>query len=152
MGVSLLLISQHLNSWNDNIMETILGNVGNAFIFRVGTTDARRLHNFLAPFPPEYLENQDRYHCVVKMHVNGALQPAFAMATIPIEADYADDVFQEIRTRSLQMLTKPKAAVEQTLHQDAAEKSARSNSADPDSVPPSGRPPDWAGWDDLDEE
>ncbi len=152
MGVSLLLISQHLNSWNDNIMETILGNLGNAFIFRIGTTDARRLHSFLAPFPPEYLENQDRYRCVVKMHVNGALQPAFAMATIPVEANYSEDVFQEIRTRSLEALTQPKATVEAALQQEVEEKSVRSEPEEPASVPRPGRPPAWDGWDDVDEE
>ena len=102
-----------------------------------------------------FLENQDRYQCVVKMHVNGALLPAFPVQTAPVDTRYDEAVFQLIRTRSLQRYTRPKAEVEAVLH--PGEPLGRDEGAEPGgeadtAIRHSSRSKGWGDWPELDEE
>ena len=116
---------------------------------------ANGLSAFLQPFSAEFLENQDRYQCVVKMHVNSALLPAFPVQTVPVDARYDEAVFQLIRTRSLQQYTRPKAAVEAVLQ--SGEQLGRDEGAEPGgeadmAIRRSSRSHGWGDWPELDEE
>jgi DNA helicase HerA-like ATPase len=68
---------------NQNLLETVLGNVGNMIVFRLGVPDAERLKPFLKPFTPEQIQEMPNYHALVRLlDQEGPIGP-FVMKTLP---------------------------------------------------------------------
>jgi DNA helicase HerA-like ATPase len=87
-GLRMNLANQTLSQLNagggsQNLLETVLGNVGNMIVFRLGVPDAERLKPFLKPFTPEQIQEMPNYHALVRLlDQEGPIGP-FVMKTIP---------------------------------------------------------------------
>lgn len=71
-GLRMNLANQTLGQLNaghgrQNLLETILGNVGNMIVFRLGVPDAERLRPFLKPFTPEQIQELPNFHALVRL-------------------------------------------------------------------------------------
>jgi hypothetical protein len=87
-GLRLNLANQTLSQLNarrgrQDLLETVLGNVGNMISFRLGVPDAQRLRPFLKPFTPEQMQDLPNYHALVRiLDDEGPIGP-FVMKTLP---------------------------------------------------------------------
>ena len=50
-----------------DLLESVLGNVGNMMMFRLGVPDSERLRPFLKPFTPEQMQHLPNYHALVRL-------------------------------------------------------------------------------------
>ena len=65
-----------------NLLETVLGNVGNMILFRLGVPDADRLKLFTEPFTQQEMQNLPNFHALVRLLTSeGPVQPV-VMKTI----------------------------------------------------------------------
>ena len=65
-----------------DLLETVLGNVGTMIAFRLGVPDAERLRPFLKPFMPEQIQDLPNFHAFVRLlDENGPIGP-FIMKTL----------------------------------------------------------------------
>ena len=65
-----------------DLLETVLGNVGTMICFRLGIPDAERLRPFLNPFTPEQIQDLPNFHAFVRLlDENGPIGP-FIMKTL----------------------------------------------------------------------
>ncbi len=87
-GLRLTLANQTLaqlraNRGRQDLLETVLGNVGNIVLFRLGVHDAERLRPFLKPFAPEQMQDLPNFHALVRLlDGHGPIGP-FVMKTLP---------------------------------------------------------------------
>ncbi len=66
-----------------DLLETVLGNVGNMILFRLGVPDAERLRPFLKPFTPEQMQDLRNFQALVRLlDAKGPIGP-FVMKTLP---------------------------------------------------------------------
>lgn len=71
-GLRLTLANQTLaqlkaNSGRQDLLETVLGNVGNMILFRLGVPDAERLRSFIEPFSQQEMQELPNYHALVRL-------------------------------------------------------------------------------------
>lgn len=71
-GLHLTLANQTLgqlrsNPGRQNILEAVLGNVGNFFAFRLGIADAQFLRPFTEPFTPEEMQRLPNFHAFARV-------------------------------------------------------------------------------------
>lgn len=87
-GLRLNLANQTLSQLNagrghQDLLEAVLGNVGNMVAFRLGVPDAQRLRPFLKPFSPEQLQDLPNFHALIRMlNAEGPIGP-LVMKTLP---------------------------------------------------------------------
>ena len=87
-GLRLTLANQTLaqlnaNPGRQNLLEAVLGNVGNMILFRLGVPDADRLRMFLAPFSPEEMQELPNFHALARLlTAEGPVRPLI-MQTLP---------------------------------------------------------------------
>ena len=88
-GLHLTLANQtlaqlHAHPGRQNLLETILGNVGNLMLFRLGVPDAQRLRMFTEPhLPAEEIQRLPNYHAFARLlAAHGPVEP-FVFATTP---------------------------------------------------------------------
>jgi hypothetical protein len=112
LATPLILSSQYIDSWGEELVESILGNVGTLIAFRCGSNDSRRLSASLRPFTADQLEDLDRYEAIAKMQVGGATMPAFRFSTLPIEAPANEEMLERVRSRTRRLYTRPRREVE----------------------------------------
>jgi Helicase HerA, central domain/TraM recognition site of TraD and TraG len=66
-----------------DLLETVLGNVGNMILFRLGVPDSDRLRMFLEPFAPQEMQQLPNYHALVRLLTpEGPVRPVIAQ-TLP---------------------------------------------------------------------
>lgn len=84
-GVAIALVTQSLSRLDDDIRESILGNVGTLISFRVGATDAALLsRQFGADVPlPRDLVGLANYEMFLKLMVDGVQTRPFSARTLP---------------------------------------------------------------------
>jgi hypothetical protein len=88
-GLCLNLANQTLSQLSarrgrQDLLETVLGNVGNMISFRLGVPDAQRLRPFLKPFTPEQMQDLPNFHALVRiLDDEGPIGP-FVMKTLPM--------------------------------------------------------------------
>lgn len=71
-GLSLVIAHQYMNQVSDQLMDAILGNVGNMAVFHVGSSDAKLLApNIDSSLTPQTLVEQPLYNFVLKTTKNG---------------------------------------------------------------------------------
>jgi len=86
--LSLILAMQYLDQLDTKLLGSVLGNVGNMVIFRVGAKDAGILERELAPlFSREDLLDLPFYHAYVRMMIDG--KPAKPFSARILEAEDA---------------------------------------------------------------
>ena len=71
-GLRLTLANQTLaqlraNRGRQDLLETVLGNVGNLIFFRLGVPDAERLTSFLEPFSRQDIQDLPNFHALVRL-------------------------------------------------------------------------------------
>jgi hypothetical protein len=87
-GLRLNLANQTLSQLNakrgqQNLLETLLGNVGNMIAFRLGVPDAERLRPFLKPYTPEQMQDLPNFHALVRLLVEEGPIGPLVMKTLP---------------------------------------------------------------------
>ncbi len=103
-------------SGDSRVRDAIFGNVGTVVCFRVGVDDAELLAKQLDPGVTEQdLMNIEKYHAYVRLMVDNAAAPAFAMRTPPPVAGDAQ-VAAAIRKLSRLKHGRPQRAVEDEIY------------------------------------
>jgi len=80
-GLRLTLANQVLaqlkaNTGRQDLLETVLGNVGNMILFRLGVPDAERLKSFIEPFSHQEMQELPNFHALVRLLTpEGPLRP-----------------------------------------------------------------------------
>jgi hypothetical protein len=116
LGLGLVLSTQYLDAWGDELAESVLGNVGTTICFRSGPSDARRLRSTIRPFIPEHLEDLARFDAIAKHQVNGQTLPAFRFTTAPIDGDRDESVLTRIQDQSRRRFGRPRQEIEAELN------------------------------------
>jgi hypothetical protein len=120
MGLGLLLLTQLLDNWDEQLLKSILGNVGTLVSFTLGPDDARKLAPVLRLFSAEDLMDLDKYEAVVKIRVGGNSVPAFDIRTHKIVAEPDENAAAQIRLQTGRRFATPRAQVEASLERDEA--------------------------------
>ena len=71
-GLRLTLANQTLTQLRSNpgrqdLLETVLGNVGNMILFRLGVPDSNRLAQFIEPFTPQQMQEMPNFHALTRL-------------------------------------------------------------------------------------
>jgi len=71
-GLRMTLANQTLaqlkaKAGRQDLLETVLGNVGNMILFRLGVPDAERLRSFIEPFSPQEMQELPNFHAMVRL-------------------------------------------------------------------------------------
>jgi len=82
-GICLILANQFISQIDDEMRNSILGNVGTLIAFKVGVEDAECLRKELYEFREKDLTNQPKYHIYLKLAVNGKTTSPFSAYTLP---------------------------------------------------------------------
>jgi len=86
-GLRLTLANQNLSQLRrthgtQDLLESVLGNVGNLILFRMGVPDSRRFEDFTHPFTARQMQELPNYHALVRLLTPiGPIRP-FAMRTL----------------------------------------------------------------------
>lgn len=116
LALALVLSSQYLDAWGDELAESVLGNVGALVAFRCGPRDSHRLRASIKPFTPDQLEDLDRHEAVAKLQIGGTTVPAFDLKTLPVNAAPDEALLARIRAQTRARYTRPREVVEAELH------------------------------------
>jgi hypothetical protein len=116
LGLGLVLSTQFLDAWGDELAESVLGNVGTLICFRASPGDARRLRSAIRPFSPEHLEDLDRFAAIAKLQVNGQTLPAFRFTTAPVDGDRDESVLTRLQEQSRRRFGRPRQEIEAELN------------------------------------
>lgn len=87
-GLRLTLANQTLgqlktNAGKQDLLETVLGNVGNMILFRLGVPDADRLKLFVEPFSRQEMQELPNFHALARILTpEGPIRP-LVMRTLP---------------------------------------------------------------------
>ena len=87
--LSLVLANQTLGQLNENMKQSVLGNVGSTIFFRPGINDV----DYLMPYFSPYLIREDvltlpNHKCIGRFQINNSLSLPFIFDTIPTEKIY----------------------------------------------------------------
>lgn len=87
-GLRLTLANQTLgqlkaNTGKQDLLETVLGNVGNIILFRLGVPDADRLKLFLNPFTQKEMQELPNFHALVRLLTDQGPVKPLIMQTLP---------------------------------------------------------------------
>jgi len=82
--LNLIIAHQFIKQLQDNIRDSVFGNVGSTLAFRVGADDAEFLKNQFAPtFSESDLINIDNFNVHVKLLIDGSTTDPFNIKTFP---------------------------------------------------------------------
>lgn len=87
-GLRLHVANQHFGqlegrSGAQNVVDSVLGNVGNMLLFRLGVPDSVRLEKFFAPYTAQQLQELPNFHALTRLITEeGPIRP-FVMKTLP---------------------------------------------------------------------
>jgi hypothetical protein len=82
--VGLILAHQYVAQVETEVRDSIMGNVGNMVVFRVGPPDARYLHQYFSPeFEDLDLMNLPNYNIYLRVMFEGQLSRPFSAETLP---------------------------------------------------------------------
>jgi hypothetical protein len=92
--LSLVLANQTLGQLNENIKQSVLGNVGSTIFFRPGINDV----DYIMPYFTPYLTRENvltlpNHQCIGRLQINNALSLPFIFDTIP--PDKIDDILRK---------------------------------------------------------
>ncbi|WP_234416934.1 type IV secretory system conjugative DNA transfer family protein [Loktanella sp. Alg231-35] len=81
--LGLILASQHLSQMDNDVTDSVFGNVGNMVAFRVGAKDAPFLARNLTPFDAFDLQNQPNHRAAVQVMRHGERLTPFSASMYP---------------------------------------------------------------------
>jgi len=95
--LNLVLAHQYIAQLNEQVKDSIFGNVGTLVSFRLGPEDAELLEKYFAPeFSKEDLINLPNYNFYIKLMINGVLSKSFSAMNIPPSSLPENSFIQEI--------------------------------------------------------
>lgn len=114
-GLGLVLANQYIFQLDENIRESIFGNVGTIISFRVGAEDAKRLAlEFNGVIEERDLVSLESHHIFLKLMIDGASSEAFSAITLP--SPQPNHSFKEqIIANSRAKYCKPRKQVEREI-------------------------------------
>jgi len=105
-GLSLALANQNLaqlrtDSGHNNILDSVLGNVGSTFMLRLGILDADVMHVYTKPeLDAQDLQNQPDFHVAARMLNSNAPGKPFVFKTMPATSTVNPDLAAKIKILS----------------------------------------------------
>lgn len=81
-GIRLNVANQTLGQLEEKTLGSILGNVGNMLLFRLGVLDSERLRLFLDPFSIKQMQSLPNYHALARLLTPDGPLPPFVMRTL----------------------------------------------------------------------
>lgn len=95
--LNLALAHQYIAQLNEQVKDSIFGNIGTLVSFRLGPEDAELLEKYFAPeFSQEDLINLPNYNFYIKLMINGILSKSFSAMNIPPSSLPEHSFIQEI--------------------------------------------------------
>ncbi|MCU1264380.1 MAG: hypothetical protein JWM21_698 [Acidobacteria bacterium] len=120
-GLSLTMAFQNLAQLNaqdgkQNLLESLLGNVGSLALFRVGPMDADKLASYTRPdFAAEDLQDLPNHHAVARLLIDNQPCRPFVFKTVPLLSTANVGRTQRIIKASRAKYTRPVTHVEQEI-------------------------------------
>lgn len=116
--LSLTVANQFIGQLREDIRDSVFGNVGTIISFRVGSEDGE----FIAKqFEPEYsthdVINQENYHAIIKLIINGLPSRPFNIIGLPPEPVHNPEVGQAIKELSRLKYAKPRDIVDAQVNE-----------------------------------
>jgi hypothetical protein len=120
MNATLIMATQYLNSWNKDLLDSVMGNNSQVITFKCGSQqDANMLASQLQPFTSDMLQDLDMYEVVAKLKTaTGTNLPALCFKTKDVETPPNEAKLDRIRQRTRARFCKPRAEVEKELGRD----------------------------------
>lgn len=95
--LNLALAHQYIAQLNEQVRDSIFGNIGTLISFRLGAEDAELLEKYFAPeFTKEDLVNLPNYNFYIKLMIDGVLSKGFSAMNIPPSSLPKQSYIQEI--------------------------------------------------------
>ncbi len=116
--LDLVLAHQYITQLDEKVAAAIFGNVGTMCIFRIGADDAEALLKEFAPqFDENDLVNIPKYHCLMKLMIDGISSEPFLASTIrlPEVREGQHLIAEEIIRYSREQYAVPRAIVEEKI-------------------------------------
>ncbi len=114
--LSLTVAHQYIAQLEDNIRDSVIGNVGSMAAFRVGATDAEYLEKqFSPPFSVQDLLNVQNRNSYLRMLVNGHPTDPFSVATLPPPEAVIENI-DAVKKLSALKYGRPREEVEQEIN------------------------------------
>jgi hypothetical protein len=113
---SLLLATQHLSKWSEQLTDSVLGNLNSFLTFKCGLDDSRTLATIFAPLTPTDLTNLHRHQLIAKVQLeDGTTLPPVDVMTNKIDREPDQARLERIRERSRAVYTTPRSDLEEEL-------------------------------------
>ncbi len=114
--LNLIMANQYIAQMEEQVRDSVFGNVGTLISFRVGPSDAPYLaKEFMPTFEETDLINLDKYHIYLKMSIKGITSPPFSAETLPPyenKEGFAEKVIEHSRKTYARPLSKVKKEIE----------------------------------------
>ncbi len=120
--LNLVMANQYIAQMEEQVRDSVFGNVGTLVSFRVGPSDAPYLaKEFMPTFEETDLINLDRFHIYLKMSINGITSPPFSAQTLPPYED-KEGLANEVIEFSRRTYSRPLKKVEKEIEEQAKSK------------------------------
>jgi len=114
--LNLILAHQYIAQLNEQVKDSIFGNIGTLLSFRVGPEDAELLEKYFAPeFTEEDLINLPNYNFYIKLMIDGVLSKSFSAMNIPPSSLPQRASVQEIIQHSREQYSAARQEVETNI-------------------------------------
>lgn len=117
-GISLTLANQNLTQLasgygRNNILDSVLGNVGTMLMFRMGVLDAERMAPYVKPtYGPADLQELPDFHTITRMLVHNVPQRPFVFNTVAMNEQRSSRDLPEMIDHLRRRYSTPSAEVE----------------------------------------
>jgi hypothetical protein len=120
-GIHLILANQNLsqlstNRGSQNIMDSVLGNIGNMLVFRLGYRDAEKMQTYTKPeLLAEDLQELPNYHVAGRLLIHNAPGKPFVFNTLPMPNIRTKSNIARIVNTNMMKYSKPTKEVEDEI-------------------------------------
>ena len=114
--LNLNITNQYIAQLPENIRDSVFGNVGTLISFTIGAQDAEYVaKEFVPVFDQEDIINIDKFHCYIKLLVDGVASEPFSMHTIKETFADNDKIGDHIKQLSRLKHGQDKAIIEKKI-------------------------------------
>lgn len=116
--LALLVANQFIGQLRDDIKAAVFGNVGTLISFRVGAEDGEYVAKQFEPeFTQQDLINQENYHAIIKMIVNGLPSRPFNIVANPPQPGQPPEITKAIKELARLKYGRPREQVDAELQE-----------------------------------
>ena len=120
--LNLIMANQYIAQMEEQVRDSVFGNVGTLISFRVGPSDAPYLaKEFMPTFEETDLINLDKFHIYLKMSIKGITSPPFSAETLP-PFDGKEGLAKEVIEHSRKIYAQPLVKVKKEIEDQAQSK------------------------------